>query len=397
MGVNALTYGTLWCLDLVADQLGERFHYTILGQGAKDKDGCIDEIEINQRKISFRFRHLELPKVQVRRLRGWWQFLRWLMDHAPEFIENLSQYDLILDIGEGDSFTDIYGGKRFVRLCLTKALALYARRPLVLLPQTIGPFEHTFSRFVARQLMRRIQYIYPRDQTSLEYLRHMFPHREFRQYLDLAFHLPYDSVHFAPGKTHVGLNISALLWHGGYTQDNMFNLALNYRQLMEEVIQFFLEQKDVLVHLVPHVVLAGDFVVGDDYAIAEQIHRDMPQTILSPAFNTPIEAKSYISGLDFLVGARMHACIAAYSSSVPMVPLAYSRKFSGLFTVSLNYPILVDLKSDSQTQASQKVREGFERREVLRQAILAKKETLEADLDAFRQELANIIEEIHEA
>jgi hypothetical protein len=47
----------------------------------------------------------------------------------------------VLDIGAGDSFTDIYGPKRFAYLWLTKAMAIARRRPLVLSPQTIGPFS----------------------------------------------------------------------------------------------------------------------------------------------------------------------------------------------------------------------------------------------------------------
>ncbi len=396
MGVNALTYAALWYLETVADQLGKRFNYTIMGWGGAHKNSHAGEIEIRDRKIPFKFEPLKFPHIQVRKVRSWARFIRWLIRRGSQFPKNLAQYDLILDIGEGDSFADIYGSERFIKLCLTKLFALRANKPLVLLPQTIGPFEHFLSRFVANQLIRRIPYVYPRDQDSLAYLQNAIPNRAFRQYLDLAFSLPYESVHFTPGKTHVGLNISALLWHGGYTEDNMFKLALNYRQVMEGILQFFLKKEDVVVHLVPHVVLAGHLVVADDYAVAEQIHRDIPELILPPVFRTPIEAKSYISGLDFLIGARMHACIAAYSSGVPMAPMAYSRKFSGLFTSSLGYPTLVDLKSDSHDQAYQKVCEGFENRKALRQAILDKSDMVAQNVDAFCQELASIIEQVYE-
>jgi polysaccharide pyruvyl transferase WcaK-like protein len=53
-----------------------------------------------------------------------------------------------------------------------------------------------------------------------------------------------------------------------------------------------------------------------------------------------MEAKSYISGMDLFIGARMHATIAAISSGVPVIPFSYSRKFEGLFS-SLGYPYVV--------------------------------------------------------
>ena len=69
--------------------------------------------------------------------------------------------------------------------------------------------------------------------------------------------------------------------------------------------------------------------------------------LLSPLFFSPIDAKSYISGMHFFIGSRMHATIAAFSSNVPVFPLAYSRKFNGLFIDTLRYPYMGDLKVQS--------------------------------------------------
>ncbi len=170
--------------------------------------------------------------MDVRRLGGWRSLFKWVASQYRPFIKKLSQYDLILDISEGDSFADIYGSARFIQMSLSKELALATGKTLVLLPQTIGPFNHPISRLIAHFLMRRIKYIYPRDQTSLHYLEKTIPNRVFHEYLDVAFHLPYERLCFAPEKIHVGLNISGLLWQGGYTHDNMFKLRANYREVM---------------------------------------------------------------------------------------------------------------------------------------------------------------------
>jgi polysaccharide pyruvyl transferase WcaK-like protein len=50
----------------------------------------------------------------------------------------------------------------------------------------------------------------------------------------------------------------------------------------------------------------------------------------------------------------MHACIAAFSANIPVLLLGYSRKFSGLFRDTLNYPYLLD------------VTDGFSEESVLR-------------------------------
>ena len=68
------------------------------------------------------------------------------------------------------------------------------------------------------------------------------------------------------------------------------------------------------------------------------------------AFSSPIEAKSFISGMDIFIGARMHATIGAFSSGVATIPVAYSRKFRGLFK-GIGYDYLIDLCSMSTDEA----------------------------------------------
>lgn len=63
--------------------------------------------------------------------------------------------------------------------------------------------------------------------------------------------------------------------------------------------------------------------------------------------------------MDFFTGARMHACIAALSSGVPVYPIAYSRKFTGLFCDTLGYKHVGDLTNNKQDQIIQGFKEAF--------------------------------------
>ena len=64
------------------------------------------------------------------------------------------------------------------------------------------------------------------------------------------------------------------------------------------------------------------------------------------------------------MGARMHACIAAFSSGVPVVPMAYSRKFAGLFG-TLGYERTVDCTTETRAAILEKIAAAFEDRAVL--------------------------------
>jgi polysaccharide pyruvyl transferase WcaK-like protein len=67
------------------------------------------------------------------------------------------------------------------------------------------------------------------------------------------------------------------------------------------------------------------------------------------------------------MGARMHACIAAFSASVPVVPMAYSRKFAGLFG-SLGYDETVDCTSQSAAEILTHIFDAYDRRAQLAQS-----------------------------
>lgn len=103
------------------------------------------------------------------------------------------------------------------------------------------------------------------------------------------------------------MNISALLWNGGYTMDNQFGLKSNYQCLIRGIVEYFLSKKDVKLHLIPHVV-GGERGLENDYAVAYDIYEEYcnENLILAPLFFDPIVAKNYIAGMDFLWGL---ACI----------------------------------------------------------------------------------------
>ena len=270
--------------------------------------------------------------------------------------------DLVLDIGGGDSFADIYGWKRFAYFCLSKAYVLTARRPLVLCPQTIGPFEKPFNRFAARYLMARARMTFARDDLSFTYAKDLGVER-LAEASDVAFRLP--ATPPLPGlsksdKIRVGLNVSALLYYGGYNRSNMFGLTVNFEELIRSLLIEWSGRDELEIHLVPHV-LPNDTEVEDDYALCRKLAAAHPGVIVAPGFPHPSAAKGYIAALDFFAGARMHACIAALSSGVPVAPLAYSRKFAGLFG-SLGYHATIDLKTETTDAAYAKVLDALARR-----------------------------------
>lgn len=308
-------------------------------------------------------------------------------------IKVLKNTDFILDIGQGDSFSDIYGKERFDWIYGQHQIGRRYNIPYCLLPQTIGPYEDTQIRKKAIKSLRSARVVMSRDKQSCDFVKAIAPDVAVKEIIDVAFFMPYKRKNFDKDKIHVGINISALLWHGGYTRNNQFGLKDDYQKTIRSIIETFLKMGNVQVHLVPHVV-GGERSIENDYAVSYDLFEEYnnPNITLAPLFLDPISAKGYIAGMDFFIGARMHATIAAFSSGVPVVPMAYSRKFNGLFVDTLNYSHIVDLKTDASDIILSVVQNAFAERNQLKSHIAHQMKTVvENKRQLLLKELENLL------
>ena len=301
--------------------------------------------------------------------------------------------DLVLDIGAGDSFADIYGASRIQKMLLAKFTIHAARRPMILSPQTMGPFTRAWARAGALASIRRCRAVFTRDALSTAFLREIGFRGGIGEATDVAMRLPY-----APppprtdGPVRVGLNVSGLLMNGGYTGKNMFGLAADYPAVIREIVGWFAARPEVEPHLVGHVISETQ-PVEDDHRAGVVLAAEFPGVVLAPRFASPSEAKSYIAGMDFFMGARMHACIAAFSSGVPVIPMAYSRKFAGLFG-TLGYERTVDCTSQEGAAIVAAVKEGYETRAALAAEVAEAFGEAEARLGIYQDVLRDTLAEL---
>ncbi|MCQ2339986.1 MAG: polysaccharide pyruvyl transferase family protein [Paludibacteraceae bacterium] len=365
-GCVALTYSILYILDEV--MRSANCNYELFLRNSLDKDFDIHTITIGDRSISYQSFAYTLGKehntspLWLLKALFWQTKINWRI---------WKQADFVLDIGEGDSYSDIYGLKRLKKENRIHLLAQLFGKPYGFLPQTLGPFQSTSAQRQAKQAFQRAAFVMARDTLSLQMIHKLLPsYKHAKEYIDVAFVLPYKAQHFEEHKCHVGLNISALLWHGGYRRNNQFQLREDYPTLIQHIITWFLDNTTAQIHLVAHVISQRG-AIEDDYTVCLQLCEQFQSNriTVAPAFETPIEAKNYIAGLDFFMGARMHATIAAFSAGVPVLPMAYSRKFNGLYKETLNYNYLIDLKQDTMNQIIDMVQESFNKRDEIKSFI----------------------------
>ena len=274
------------------------------------------------------------------------------------WLKHIQAADFIGSIAGGDSFSDIYGVERLIYVALPQLLTILLGKPLVLLPQTIGPFESSFGKVIASYILRRAFKVYSRDNDSIEMVRKVleddFEKVEFSYDLGFALEsiiqekrIPDWLAARDSDKLLVGLNISGLLYMGGYTQKNMFGLACDYRRLVRDLIEYFVRMHNVQVMLIPHV-LGGEENQESDVAANLRVFNDIKDEIkkhvhvIGDGYDHH-ELKALIGRCDFFLGSRMHGCIAALSQCIPTVGLAYSRKFRGVFSSISMDDLVIDL------------------------------------------------------
>lgn len=281
--------------------------------------------------------------------------------------------------------------RRLMVNLIDKLLALWSGRPLVIAPQTIGPFRQRLFLPVVRHVLNKAALVFTRDELSRDAAASL-TRREVVVATDVALALPFDRGKpglGAPSAVRVGLNVSGLLWNGGYTKDNQFGLQTDYRVYCSELVERLLSE-GLEVHLVPHVVGREGGLEEDDVMACEEVVASHPRCISAPRFDNPVDAKSYIANLDVMIGSRMHATIAAFTSGVATIPVAYSRKFAGYYS-NLGYPDLVDLtKLNTSAAVASTVRLVDDR---LRLSLAARdcQDVAAAKLQEFTSRLADLL------
>lgn len=247
--------------------------------------------------------------------------------------EWLSGFDLVIDTRSGDSFADIYGLKRLKIMSAVAEFATEAGTPVILGPQTIGPFDSLQGRTLGRFSLRRSALTMARDSASAAYAASLGRPVDVLT-TDVVFALPAPKVE----KTRdVVLNISGLLWQPSPHVD-----SAAYRRIVTELFAA-LTDAGRTVTLLAHVI-ESDNPDNDAPAIRAFAAECAPTAEIVVPKDLD-DVRSAAASARVVVGSRMHACLNALSVGTPAVPLAYSRKFEPLMH-DLGWNHLVDLRSD---------------------------------------------------
>lgn len=271
------------------------------------------------------WRHLQrLPIAPLKQM-------GWPFPFSSELKELLSTVDAVLSIG-GDNYSLDY-----LIPSLLMGMDGYAMQqgvPVVLWGASVGPFEKEPA-FVphVRQHLAKMAFIGARESITQGYLEDKLRLDNVVSVTDPAFLLEPEPIDMTSVRTFpksegtLGFNVSPLIQRyrsEGEPPDGLLNEIAAF---IEDI------STDMPVLLIPHVIPLNGVSKNNDahfmLSLLERIHNKTRVRMIDPKLNAT-QIKYVISQCRFFIGARTHATIAALSSGVPTLSIAYSVKAKGI-------------------------------------------------------------------
>ena len=255
----------------------------------------------------------------------------WPFPISEAFKAILQRVDVVLSVG-GDNYSLDYRLPSW--LMGVDRLAMNLRKPVVLWGASVGPFEKVPAFVpVIRKYLADMSLIAVRESVSDNYLNETLGLNNIIRMADPAFTLipePVSTIAFWPvekGNGVLGLNISPVI-------ERYHHSGSDLRTEIVEFIRVTVKNYDISVLLIPHVVpLNGDIKNNDaDYMrpVLDSLSDLGSRVRMMDSALNAAQIKQVISQCRFFIGARTHSTIAALSSIVPTVSIAYSIKAKGI-------------------------------------------------------------------
>ena len=268
------------------------------------------------------FQRLPVPLLK----RAGWPF------YIPQSFKKVIQSaDAILSVG-GDNYSLDY---RIPSLLMgIDCLAMNFEKPVILWGASVGPFEKepSFLPFVSEHLAK-ISLIAVRESASHSYLKRKLKLNNVISMSDPAFNLSPQKISltkFWPKQKDdgvLGINISPVI-------ERYFSRDYDLRNEFIKFIRSVVKKYNMSVLLVPHVMPLDGKIKNNDAFYMQSIINSLSDlgssvSMMDISLNAA-QIKYAISECRFFIGARTHSTIAALSSNVPTISIAYSVKAKGI-------------------------------------------------------------------
>lgn len=280
--------------------------------------------------------------------------------YKEKIINEIKTCNYIFAIG-GDYLGEYYGSLddslEYIKLAKKHNKKIY------LIGQSIGPFSKKNIDKV-KKILRQVDFITVREPKTYEYLKkNGFDMAKIKLTKDLAFDFGLEGYQnkiidqMIPKNCslNIGVNLSAGI--AKYSKIKRREYFYNMFELISYLIKKYPNSR---VYLIPHNFFPND----DDRIICNRMVSNINDSQVVSVCNsdkdvTARQIKYIISKMDIFIGARTHSTIAAWTTNIPTLAIAYSTKAYGLveyiFGKNSMKNYIIDIRKTSFTNLKDKV------------------------------------------
>lgn len=263
------------------------------------------------------------------RLAGW----RWCVGDTAQRATQSAYYgaDVVLSCGGGNFYAARPVSPALWAAMAAAAWALALGKPVVMLPQSIGPLVGRVQQVAMRLLLARVRRVWVREPNSLAVVQTLLGTAARVDLLpDLALGLP----PVAPRPLPPGPKLGICVMDRGAQRAGFAGQAAYERALVELGTALY-RSHEVQVYLVAQVF--GPSPDQDDRRVAARVHAQFAAAGIAAEVvddsSSPVHLQALYGALDLVVATRMHAAIFALTCGTPVIALGYQPKSCGLMAM----------------------------------------------------------------
>ena len=247
-----------------------------------------------------------------------------------------SEIDAVLD-ASGFAFGDQHPVERTERFANRVERLRTMGKPVILLPQALGPFENPRIRKAFSKVVNNASHIFARDPVSLEYAQSCSPGAtNITQAPDFTNLVEISGLKPRPtGKKACIVPNQRMIEKA--TDPEM---AQAYIPLLCQCISY-LKEKGVEAFLLIHG--------SHDAALIEPLQNQLGYSLETVRESDPVEIKRILGESFMVIGSRFHALVSALTQAVPSIATSWSHKYEMLFQdygcPELVLPVVADKNS----------------------------------------------------
>ncbi len=201
-------------------------------------------------------------------------------------------------------------------------------KPVVMFPNSVGPFKTLIGRFLAKLSLNSCDYLLIRDPISYDIVHRLGVRSTKVLTYDTA--LLFDNADMFAHRLNVSSVPTVGVAAGVYSNSMSRHDVENYIQAHAQALDITIEKHGVKVAFIPHYISGFS---GDDIDISKRILEKMKNQQSAQLIITENvgEFKTLLSEMSIVISSKMHPAILAVTSFVPVLSIVYDHKQSGFF------------------------------------------------------------------